>query len=336
MALLEFKKEGIYCAQAGVFIDPWLPVDKAIITHGHSDHARRGMNHYLCHTDSETVLKWRIAPDISIETLDYGTKINMNGVEISLHPAGHIIGSAQVRLAYDNETWVVSGDYKLNNDGLSVPFEAVKCSHFITESTFGLPIYDFKSCSIIYQEINEWVHKNQSDGLNSVIIGYSLGKAQNILKHLDVDGDSVFFHGAIDNINQALLQKGYSFIGERLTRETSKDRLKNAVIVAPNSVIGTPWLRKLKPYKIAVCSGWMTLRGARRRYGVDHGFALSDHCDFKQLNEAIDATGAENIFVTHGYQNLYTRWLKEHMHLNAKAVKTFYEVQNEEEPEEEI
>jgi putative mRNA 3-end processing factor len=323
--MIQFRPEGIYCPQADVYIDPWKPVEKAIITHGHSDHARWGNRHYLCHFLSKEILKLRLGQEINIQTLEYNETIFINGVQISLHPAGHIIGSAQVRLEYQGEVWVVSGDYKVFNDGVSTPFEPVKCNGFITESTFGLPIYDFEPFEGIYDDMNIWWEKNADEGYQSVIIGYSLGKAQNILQHLDSTLGNVFLHGAVANINDAFRLSGLDFQGLRITEKIEKASMVGSAIVAPMSVIGSPWLRKFQPYRIAVCSGWMALRGARRRYGVDKGFVLSDHCDFKQLNYAVQETGAENVYVTHGYQTIYSKWLREEYGLNAVEVKTLFD-----------
>lgn len=332
--MIEFRSEGIYCPQADVYIDPWRPVNKAIITHGHSDHARPGHKEYLCHTLSKEILKLRLGSEISVQTLVYNETISINGVKISLHPAGHIIGSAQVRLEYRGEVWVISGDYKVFNDGVSTPFEAVRCNSFVTESTFGLPIYDFDPFEKIYADMNNWWQNNSKDGFNSVIIGYSLGKAQNILQHLETNDTRIFLHGAVANINDVLRLSGFDFKGERLGETFDRKMLNGDIIVAPMSVIGSPWLRKFQPYRIAVCSGWMTLRGARRRYGVDKGIVLSDHCDFKQLNYAIRETGAENVYVTHGYQSLYAKWLREAYSLNAIEIKTMFEPNPLEEIEE--
>lgn len=323
--MIQFRPEGIYCPQADVYIDPWKQVKNAIITHGHSDHARWGNKHYFCHRLSKEILKLRLGQEISIQTLEYNETIFINGVQISLHPAGHIIGSAQVRLEYKGEVWVVSGDYKVFNDGVCASFEPVKCNSFITESTFGLPVYDFCPFEEIYSEINTWWLKNVEDGFQSVIIGYSLGKAQNILAHLDPSVGKVFVHGAVANVNDAIRLSQLDFQGERITEMTTKASLKGAIIVAPMSVIASPWLRKFQPYRIAVCSGWMALRGARRRYGVDKGFVLSDHCDFKQLNYAVQETGAENVYVTHGYQSIYAKWLREVYGLNAVEVNTLFD-----------
>src|SRR5690606_28638646 len=174
--MLQFTKRGIYCPQAGVYIDPWLPVDKAVITHGHSDHARWGMGHYLCHPHTAAILRLRLGKEIAVQPLEYGQEVTENGVRISLHPAGHIIGSAQVRLEYRGEVCVVSGDYKLLPDGISPAYEPVRCHTFVTESTFALPIYRFPEPASILSEINQWWRQNAAEGFNTVLLAYALGK----------------------------------------------------------------------------------------------------------------------------------------------------------------
>ncbi|WP_339756698.1 ligase-associated DNA damage response exonuclease [Algoriphagus aquimarinus] len=323
--MLEFTDKGIYCPRADVYIDPWKPVKSAIITHGHSDHARMGNGHYICHKDTVAILRLRLGLDIAVQGVDYNEGISINGVKISLHPAGHIIGSAQVRLEYKGEIWVVSGDYKLIPDGLSVPFEPVKCHHFITESTFGLPIYKFPPTQDIYTSINEWWQQNSAEGFNSIVIAYALGKSQSILHHLDQSIGEIYLHGAVANLNNTLNENGHNFPGIWVTPEMDRKAIKGSMIVAPPSALSTPWMSKFSPSRKALCSGWMQLRGARRRSGVDRGFVLSDHCDWNQLNEAVLATGAENIYVTHGYQTTYAKWLTERYHLNAVEMKTQFE-----------
>ncbi len=323
--MISFDACGIYCAQAGVYIDPWKPVDKAIITHAHSDHARWGMKAYLAHEHSVPVMKYRLGADIDVQSLPYGKVITMNGVQISLHPAGHIWGSAQVRLEYKGEVWVVSGDYKLQHDGISVPFEVVRCNSFITESTFGLPIYNFPEVHEVHDDINEWWRKNKEEGKNSVIFAYALGKAQRVLKNLDTSIGSIYTHGAVDNVNKLYEE----VIGElpeaqRIDATVNRKDIQGAMIIAPPSATDTPWLRSLHPYKTGVCSGWMALRGTRRRRGADRGFVMSDHADWNQLNTAIRATGAENVYVTHGYKSIYAKWLQTNYGLNATEVETLY------------
>lgn len=328
--MLKFDSKGIYCEQAGIYIDPWLPVDKALITHAHSDHARPGSKSYLCHHDSVALLKLRLGTDINVSGVAYHESFYMNGVTISFHPAGHIVGSAQIRLEYKGEVWVVSGDYKLQHDGISTPFDPVRCHHFITESTFGLPIYKFPSSQIVHDDINSWWQKNAEQDINSVIIGYALGKAQRIIHHLNNDIGPVYTHGAVDNINNTLIASGMKLQPSiRVMPDMQKKDIKSAIIVAPPSAIGTSWMNRFAPYSLGICSGWMQLRGARRRRSADRGFILSDHCDWQQLNEAIKATGAENIYVTHGYKSVFARWLKEECGLNAYEVDTLYEEENE-------
>lgn len=332
--MLKFDRYGIFCEPAGVYIDPWKPVERAIITHAHSDHARWGNAYYLAHHDAVPVLRLRLG-EINVQGIAYNEPITMNGVKISLHPAGHIPGSAQVRMEYEGKVWVASGDYKLQQDGVSAPFEPVRCDHFITESTFGLPVYNFPDAASVHADINSWWRKNSEAGKNSIIIGYALGKAQRIIKHLDPSIGPIFTHGAVANINRVLsgivdLPPMHPAI-EFIRKET-----KGAIIVAPPSAIGTPWLKRFEPYSLGICSGWMQLRGARRRRGADRGFILSDHCDFTQLNTAVLATRAENIYVTHGYKSIYAKWLRDEYKLNAVEVDTLYEGENIEEnkPEE--
>lgn len=329
--MLTFDRNGIFCEPAGIYIDPWKPVDKAVITHAHSDHARWGSNHYLAHHQSVPVLKYRLGNDISIQGLNYGEILNINRVKLSLHPAGHIIGSAQVRLEYNGEVWVVSGDYKLQDDGISTPYESLKCNHFITESTFGLPIYNFPIPLEIASDINNWWCKNKKEGRNSIIIGYALGKAQRIIKQLDPSIGKIFTHGAVANLNDVLSVFDLGLPQTQPANRAEKKTLNGDIIVAPPSAIGTSWLKRFEPFSLGICSGWMQLRGARRRRGADRGFILSDHADWNQLNTAIKETGAENVYVTHGYKSIYAKWLREEYKLNAVEVDTLYEGENIEE-----
>ena len=322
--MVQFTDKGIYCEPGDFYIDPWKPVKRALITHAHSDHSRWGNEHYLTHNLSIPILKLRLGADISVEGIGYGEERNINGVGVTFFPAGHIIGSAQIRLSYKGEVWVISGDYKLTDDLISTVYEPVECNHFVTESTFGLPIYNFDSFENIYANINNWWAENKAAGFNSVLLGYALGKSQAVLNALDTSIGEVHLHGAVANVNDAFKTIGFDFPGTRITPETDRKLFDGALIMAPPSALGTPWLKKMNPYKVAMCSGWMALRGARRRRGVDRGFVLSDHCDWNQLNDAILATGAENIYVTHGYETAFVKWIKEHHHLNAYEVKTLF------------
>jgi putative mRNA 3-end processing factor len=322
--LLVVNENGLYCPRGDFYIDPWKPVKTALITHGHSDHMRWGMQHYICHRHTIPILNLRIGMGHSVQSVEYGQPFEIKGITISFHPAGHIIGSAQIRLEYDGEVWVFTGDYKIEPDGVSTPYELVKCDHFITECTFGLPVYRFPTSQEIYKNINSWWQQNAADGYNTVLLAYALGKAQNILAHVDEDIGDIFLHGAVANTNDALIEAGFNFPGKRITQDTNRSDIKGALIVAPPSAMDTPWLRSLRPYRTAMCSGWMQLRGARRRRGVDKGFPLSDHCDWNQLNHAIRATEAKHVYVTHGYEAVFSKWVSENYGLPAAVFKTLY------------
>lgn len=321
--MLEFTGSGIYCPLGDFYIDPWQPVGYAVITHAHSDHAYPGSRYYLAHHDSREVLKYRLG-DIRLQTLAYGERIYRNGVQISLHPAGHVIGSAQVRVEYLGEVWVVSGDYKVEPDGVSQPFEPVRCHHFISECTFGMPVFQWKPQQEVFNDVNRWWLANRELGIATVLAGYSLGKAQRILQHLDPDIGLVYTHGVIANTNEALLRNGILLNpSQRITPELPKEEIRRGIILAPPSAIGTPWMRRFQPYSFGYCSGWMAVRGTRRRRAADRGFVLSDHADWNGLISAIEATGCECVYLTHGYTATFSRYLNE-QGFNAREVHTLY------------
>lgn len=329
MALIDFTDKGLYCSAGGFYIDPWKPVDKAVITHAHSDHARTGSNYYLCHPFTKPLLQLRLGNN-NYQTVEWNEPLWMNGVKISLHPAGHIIGSSQVRVEYNGEVWVVSGDYKTIDDGISTVFEPVRCNTFITESTFGLPIYKWKKQEEIFADIQSWILENNATQKNSVIIAYSLGKAQRILPALAETGLPIFGHGAICNVHETLQHNGWKLpVIKRIEPGMSKETFNNSIIIAPPSADGTAWMKRFSPYSVGVCSGWMQVRGNARRRNVDAGFALSDHADWDGLLSAVKATGAEKVFVTHGFQAAFSRYLNE-QGIAAEEVKTAYGNDDEE------
>ncbi|MCX8019152.1 MAG: ligase-associated DNA damage response exonuclease [Chitinophagaceae bacterium] len=302
---------GLYCEPADIFLDPWQSVPKAIITHAHSDHARRGCGSYLCHHHAKPLLKARLG-DINVQSVEYNEKIIINGVTISLHPAGHIPGSAQIRIEYQGKVWVFSGDYKLHHDGISTNFELTPCHVFISESTFGLPFFQWPPPDQVFQEIQRWWMKNKSEGVSSILFAYSLGKAQRLLAHLQISDSPVFVHGAVHTMNEACKAAGIKLPETLRVSEVYDNRLfKGALVIAPSSANGTPWLRRFGPYRTAIVSGWMALRGARRWQAADRGFVLSDHADWNALNAVVKGTGAGKVFVTHGYTETFSRWLCE-------------------------
>lgn len=317
------RKEGLYCVPGDFYIDPWRPVDRAVITHAHGDHARWGHKHYLASSASVGILKSRLGADINIDGLAYGERIVHKGVAISLHPAGHVLGSAQVRMEHEGEIWVASGDYKVEPDATCAPFEAVRCHTFITESTFGLPIYRWDPQQEVFDEINRWWRRNADEGRTSVLYAYAFGKAQRVLSGLDASIGPVVCHGAVEPLNRVYREGGIQLPDTRLVSETGKDEMKRALVLAPPSAAGSTWTRRFGDYSDAFASGWMLLRGARRRRGVDRGFVLSDHADWPGLLSAIEATGAQQVVVTHGSIPVMVRWLRQ-IGLDAKAFDTEY------------
>ena len=333
--LVVLRPQGLYCPPGDFFIDPWRPVDRAVITHAHADHARRGHGRYLAQHDSLGVLRARLG-DIAADGIGYGEVVEHRGVRISLHPAGHVLGSAQVRLEHGGRTWVVSGDYFTSGEAgdtnaTCTPFEPVRCECFVTESTFGLPIYRWSPQAQVQAEIRRWWAACAADGRSALLMGYSFGKAQRLLAALD-DGSGlpgpVFVHPAVDAVCEAYRAAGvalppYRVLATEGTREAPAAELSRAIVVAPPAVAGSAWARRLPDAETAFASGWMRLRGARRRQGVDRGFVLSDHADWPGLMRAIGATGAERVIVTHGYEDVMVRWLGE-QGLQAGRFRTEY------------
>ncbi|WP_047418509.1 ligase-associated DNA damage response exonuclease [Cellulophaga sp. Hel_I_12] len=320
--LLEFTDKGIYCSAAKVYLDPWKPVDKAIITHGHADHSRWGHKAYITHPHNIPIIKHRLG-DISVTGKAWGESFMINNVKFSLHPAGHIIGSSQVRVEHKGEVWVFTGDYKTENDGISTPYEAVKCNTFITECTFGLPAFKWTPQHEVMNQINEWWVLNKAEGKTSILFGYSLGKAQRLLHSLNPEIGSIYTHGAIENMTEVLRPLVNFPKTTLITATTKKQDLQGNMVLAPPSAHGSTWIRKMVPYVTGSASGWMAFRGARRRRAIDKGFVLSDHCDWNGLLTSIKATGAEKIICTHGYTDIFSRYLRE-LGYDARTEETQY------------
>lgn len=332
--LIQLTEQGLYCPAGDFYIDPWQPVRRAVITHAHSDHARWGSQTYLTSQDGVGVLRTRLGPDARIQGLPYGEIVRLNGVELSLHPAGHILGSAQVRVAYRGEVWCISGDYKTEADSTCAAFEPVRCHTFVTEATFALPIYRWRPQAELFQQINSWWRANQAAGRASLLLGYALGKAQRLLAGLDPSIGPIFCHGAVERLNEEYRAAGIALPPTEYSGAPGRGfDWSRALIVAPPSAHGTPWTRRFGELSAAFASGWMRIRGTRRRSAVDRGFALSDHADWPGLLAAIAATGAERVWATHGYTAVLARWLTE-QGLDAFAVPTRYEGEAPAQPEE--
>jgi putative mRNA 3-end processing factor len=322
MTLLRLTDRGLFCEAGDFFVDPWRPVARAVVTHAHSDHARWGCERYLGSREGERVMRTRLGAEARIRTVEWGEVVEVNGVRVSLHPAGHILGSAQVRIEHRGEVWVVSGDYKTEPDATCAPWEPVRCHTFITESTFGLPIYRWPAQEEVFAEINGWWRANAEASKASLILGYALGKAQRLIAGLDPSVGPIFTHGAVEKLTQDYRDSGVDLPPTtHVSQAPAGMRWAGAMIVAPPSADATPWTRKFGPLSNAFASGWMRIRGTRRRRSLDRGFVLSDHVDWPGLISSIEATGAERVWVTHGYTAQVVRWLR-YRGYDALAVET--------------
>jgi putative mRNA 3-end processing factor len=308
--LLTLTDSGLYCEAGNFYIDPWGPVERAVITHAHSDHARLGARAYLAAEGNARLLATRLGDEAPVDILPYREILDINGVNLSFHPAGHILGSAQVRLEHHGEVWVVSGDYKIEPDPTCPAFEPVQCHTFITEATYGLPIYRWPDTAAIFGQINSWWRANQERGKTSMLYCYALGKAQRILAGVDSSIGPVYTHGAVENLTQDYRAEGIALPPTMIASDAPrKTKWSEALVLAPPSANGTPWLRRFGSIATGFASGWMAVRGMRRRKAIDRGFILSDHSDWTGLLTAIVESHAERVLVTHGYSAMLSRYL---------------------------
>jgi len=328
--LITRRPQGLYCGAGGFYIDPWLPVDRAVVTHAHADHCRPGHGALLAHHDGLGLMRVRLGPEAVLEGVAYGEPRRLGEVTVSLHPAGHVLGSAQIRVEHRGEVWVVAGDYFVSGAGdvntTCAPFEAVRCDVFVTESTFGLPIYRWAPQREVLDEMRAWWADCAAQGRHALLMGYSLGKAQRLLAGLataDAPGP-VCVHPAVARLNAAYREAGVALPeAQALTEAAQAKGLHGALVIAPPAVQGSRWAKALGPHSDAFASGWMRLRGARRRRAVDRGFVFSDHADWPGLLRAIEATGAQRVIVTHGDEGTLVRYLGE-QGLRADAFQTEY------------
>lgn len=310
--LIALTDNGLYCERGDFYIDPWKPVPRAVITHAHSDHARRGSERYLTTPHGWHVLQSRMDYGAVIDIAEFGRELSMGDVKVSLHPAGHILGSAQIRVEHQGEVWVVSGDYKVEADTTCEPFTPIPCNTFITECTFGLPIYRWPSHAEVIEEVNRWWRTNREEGRVSILFAYALGKAQRVIAGVDASIGPIYCHGAVQRVNESYANAGIALpMTSHAGVAADKKEWKGALIVAPPSANGTPWMRKFGESSTGFASGWMQVRGTRRRRAVDRGFVISDHADWPGLLSAIKETNAERVLATHGRTGTMVRWLQE-------------------------
>lgn len=323
MALLELRREGLYCEAGDFYLDPWEPVARAVISHAHADHARSGSNRFWATDGSASILRHRLGAELPLESKAYGETFELARARVSFHPSGHVLGAAQVRVEAGGEVWVFSGDYKRASDPTCAPFEVVPCDGFVTEATFALPIYRWDDPAETIGEIFAWWERNRAAGRCSVLFCYTLGKAQRLLAELArLTTRTVFIHGALEAITDVYRAAGVAMLAtDSVTAKPKGHSFAGELVLAPLSARGSVWMRRLGEHEEAFASGWMRLRGPRRKRAFDRGFALSDHADWPALLQTVKETGARSIRVTHGYSEPLARYLRE-QGLDAQALAT--------------
>ncbi|MBD1918593.1 MULTISPECIES: ligase-associated DNA damage response exonuclease [Cyanophyceae] len=325
MTLITVRPEGLYCEKGDFYIDPWRGVETALITHAHSDHARSGSTQYIATAQSEGILRRRLGEDIQLQGVAYGAPIKLGETWVSFHSAGHVLGSAQIRVEHRDEVWVVSGDYKRGADPSCAPFEVVPCDTFITEATFGLPIYRWESGAETTRQIYDWWQGDPERP--SILFCYAFGKAQRVLSELTQLTDRpVYVHGAIHVLTEIYREQGVAMVPTICTSEMPRTHtFTGDLVLAPPSGHRSSWMKRFKHPQTAFASGWMAVRGARRRRGYERGFVLSDHADWPGLIQTVKDTGAKTVYVTHGQSDVVSRYLQESLNLEAMPLKTLFE-----------
>lgn len=309
--ILLLSNEGLYCPAADFHIDPHRRVRNALITHGHADHARWGHERVLTSASGQAIVQHRVGPKTAVKGIPFGESFALGGARVSFHPAGHILGSAQIRLEVGGRVAVVTGDYKRGRDPTCEPFEPVACDLLVTETTFGLPIYRWPDPNEVAKKIDAWWAANQMQGVNSLLLGYSLGKAQRLLAMLNRDRGPILLHGAVLPFQKFYREAGIDLPdAHHVNAERLREASGRAMIVAPPSVVNTPWVRKLGAVRIAMASGWMLTRGQRRRAGYDAGFVISDHVDWPELLQTVEACQPAEIWAMHGQREAVARYFQ--------------------------
>jgi putative mRNA 3-end processing factor len=330
--LITLTAEGLYCPLGDFHVDPWRPVERALITHAHGDHARRGSRRYHGSCSGVSLLRRRLGPEAAIDGHAFGEPLALGDVAVSFHPAGHVLGSAQIRVEAAGEVWVISGDYKRADDPSCEPFEVVPCDVLITEATFALPIYRWDPVDQVMDELLGWWDANAAAGRASVLFCYALGKAQRVLAEIGRRTDrTVFVHGAIDALLDAYRNEGVALAATMPVSARAKgESFAGELIVAPPSAFGSPWMRRFGDAATGFASGWMRVRGNRRRRGFERGLVLSDHADWPGLLRTIEETGARRVLATHGYSDTLARYLRE-AGMRAEPLETRFEGEVEDE-----
>jgi putative mRNA 3-end processing factor len=327
--LLRPHAAGLECPAGEFFVDPRTPVPRAVITHAHGDHARAGSGEYWCAEAGLGVLRHRLGSEAVIHGVPWGQAVTIGRTRVSFHPSGHVLGAAQVRIEA-GQTWLVSGDYKRDPDPTCAPFEIVPCDVFVTEATFALPVYRWPDPARVFDDVHAWWQAGAAEGRASVLFCYALGKAQRVLAEMGRrSARPIYVHGAVESFVRCYRQAGIELPETRLVSETARGASFNGdLVLAPPSAEGTPWFKRFRQAETGFASGWMRIRGMRKRRGVDRGFVVSDHADWPALLATVEATGARRAFTTHGGAETLARALRERG-LDAAALPVAYGAEDE-------
>lgn len=300
--MLTLTAKGLYCPAGDFHIDPKSGVNHAVVTHAHSDHARRGSRNYYCAASGEQLLRARLGQNIVVHPQQFRQPFEINGVKLSLHPAGHILGSAQVRIEYGGEVWVASGDYKRDADPTCEPFESVPCDVFVTEATFGTPSFVWSKGQDLGIQIHDWWMHNRERGTNSVLFAYSLGKAQRVLGVLHPHTHRpIYCDPAVTPLTACYREQGIALAPTICLSQVAADqRLRGELFLVPQSFLKSAQRPLLgSHFETAFASGWMAGGGRGFGGGYDHGFVMSDHADWNDLVRTVLETGARRVYVQH-------------------------------------
>ena len=318
--LITQKYQGLYCEPANIWIDPYKPVEKAIITHAHADHFTIGCREYICSIETGFLLRKRFGNNINLKTFDYDRKFLINGINFSLHPSGHILGSSQIRIMAGSEIWLITGDLKRQKDKTCKSYEKLKTDFLICESTFGLPIFNWESTNKIIDDITKWVI--QSEDTTSILFCYSLGKAQRLLSELNSSKfKNIYIHKSINKINIAYKRLGIELVEAKIfDNDLDINNLKNSLLLLPPSLNNKNFLKKFKRVQTSFASGWMSIRALKKRSGFDKGFPFSDHADWNGLIKTIIESEAKKVFLNHGDGESLAKFLLDKEDLNIKKL----------------
>ncbi|MFT3814368.1 MAG: ligase-associated DNA damage response exonuclease [Acidovorax sp.] len=333
--LVVLTERGLYCEAGDFYIDAWKPVHRSFVTHGHGDHAHAGMGEYWCAAASTEILRWRLGEQ-DIRTLAYGEQRRFGAVTVSLHPAGHILGSAQVRVQRGSEVWVFTGDFKRQHDPTCAPFEVLSCDVFICEATFAFPVYAWPATADEMGRVLAWRAQCAQQGKAAILYAYSLGKAQRILAELAGRlQQPVLLHGAMARGVEVYRRAGIALAPTQLVMDLPEHSdFSGRLVLAPPSARDSAWTRRFRSFEQAMASGWMQLRGNRRRGNLQRGFVISDHADWHALIRTIRECGARRVLATHGNTDALIPYLEQELGLQAARLRTAYGESDEESDDE--